>query len=326
MATPFGIQDRIHNRSNMPLDRKKFIAGKALLAPWHNPEQEVPWSVMWQKLSARFFSHPAPARVLRDRRGSLGSRGASHAASNYTAAECALVVEEMHQLLQRETAQRRELEGEIAVTQAALRSTQSALIEAQHHLQQVVSDARRASHLALHDELTDLPNRRHLLEHLTQMLGTTPAHTSAHTAAHTSAHTSAHIPALTVLCIDLNAFKAVNDTHGHAVGDSVLRITAARLRGSVRAEDTVVRIGGDEFVCVLPHLSEEAPLRLLCAKLMGAVTAPMQIDRLQLVVRPSIGIASCPRHGETAAALLANADAATYTAKREGSGYAFCTA
>ena len=298
----------------MPPDRKKFIAGKALLAPWHNPEQEVPWSVMWQKLSARFFSHPAPARVLRDRRGSLGSRGASHAASNYTAAECALVVEEMHQLLQRETAQRRELEGEIAVTQAALRTTQSALIEAQHNLQQVASDARRASHLALHDELTDLPNRRHLLEHLTQMLGTTPAHTSG------------HIPALTVLYIDLNAFKAVNDTHGHAVGDSVLRITAARLRGSVRAEDTVVRVGGDEFVCVLPHLSEEAPLRLLCAKLMGAVTAPMQIDRLQLVVRPSIGIASCPRHGETAAALLANADAAMYTAKREGSGYAFCTA
>lgn len=67
-------------------------------------------------------------------------------------------------------------------------------------------------------------------------------------------------------------------------------------------------------------------MRLLCAKLMGAVTAPMQIDRLQLVVRPSIGIASCPRHGETAAALLANADAAMYTAKREGSGYAFCTA
>lgn len=156
----------------------------------------------------------------------------------------------MHRLLQRETAQRRELEGEIAVTQAALRTTQSALIEAQHNLQQVASDARRASHLALHDELTDLPNRRHLLEHLTQMLGTTPAHT----AAHTSAHTSGHIPALTVLYIDLNAFKAVNDTHGHAVGDSVLRITAARLRGSVRAEDTVVRVGGDEFVCVLPHL------------------------------------------------------------------------
>lgn len=128
-----------------------------------------------------------------------------------------------------------------------------------------------------------------------------------------------------MLFIDLDHFKTVNDTHGHGVGDEVLRITAARLNAAVRHGDLVVRLGGDEFACLLRGVADEAPLHQLCAKLLQAVCCPMKIGHLQLLVRPSIGVAICPQHGTQADALLACADAAMYAAKRERCGYAFGT-
>jgi diguanylate cyclase (GGDEF)-like protein len=130
-------------------------------------------------------------------------------------------------------------------------------------------------------------------------------------------------PGPTVLFIDLDNFKTVNDTHGHGVGDEVLRITGARLNAAVRHGDLVVRLGGDEFACLLRGVADEAPLHQLCAKLLQAVCCPMKIGHLQLLVRPSIGVAICPQHGTQADALLACADAAMYAAKRDRCGYAF---
>ena len=84
-----------------------------------------------------------------------------------------------------------------------------------------------------------------------------------------------------------------------------------------------MRLGGDEFVCLVLGVADTTHLRHLCCKLLGAVSAPMQMGTLQLLVRPSIGIAMCPQNGITADALLACADAAMFAAKRDGCGFAF---
>lgn len=214
-----------------------------------------------------------------------------------------LVMDRMHKIILRETARRQALER-------AMRVTQSELAQARADLDRVKHGARQARHQALHDELTDLPNRRHLLQRLGNLL--------------TQHKACEHGP--TVLFIDLDNFKAVNDTHGHGVGDEVLRITAARLSAAVRQGDLVVRMGGDEFACVLRGVSDAAPLHQLCEKLLQVLCSPMKISDLQLLVRPSIGVAICPQHGTQAEALLVSADAAMYAAKRDRRGYAFATA
>lgn len=214
--------------------------------------------------------------------------------------ECVAALDAMHRALERETAERQSLER-------VLRGMATSLAKTQARLASMQRGERLARHLAMHDELTTLPNRRHLLQHLQQLLG----------------HRRAHSPGLTVVYIDLDKFKAVNDHHGHGVGDEVLRITAARLSAAVRQGDTVVRLGGDEFVCLLQDVAEPAVLRPLCAKLLDTLSAPMHIGALELQVHPSIGMAICPEHGTTASALLECADQAMYTAKRSGCGFAF---
>jgi diguanylate cyclase len=157
------------------------------------------------------------------------------------------------------------------------------------------------------DPLTALPNRLLFEERLNQTLqrvGRTPS-------------------AMAVLFIDLDGFKPINDAHGHDIGDQVLRIVAARLSRSVRSDDMVGRLGGDEFACLLSNLPSREQLCHLACKLVDAVAAPIQLGGLELTVRPSIGIATCPADGVTAPELLRNADAAMYRAKRSGSGYAF---
>lgn len=220
---------------------------------------------------------------------------------DFSVRECLAALDEMHLALQRETAQRQAMEH-------ACHTAETALAQTQKDLDLVRCGERSARHMALHDELTALPNRRHLLEQLR----------------HALTESAPHGAGIAVLYIDLDAFKAVNDTHGHAVGDEVLCITAARLRAAVRHVDTVVRLGGDEFVCLLLGVANTMHLRQLCRKLLDAISAPMQIGKLQLLVHASIGIASCPQHGcITADELLERADAAMFAAKRDGCGFAF---
>jgi diguanylate cyclase (GGDEF)-like protein len=126
-----------------------------------------------------------------------------------------------------------------------------------------------------------------------------------------------------VLYLDLDGFKPINDLHGHDAGDELLRIVAARLARSIRAEDMVCRLGGDEFACLLSDPLNRERLGHLACKLFDAVSAPLQLGPLKLTVRPSIGIAVCPTDGATTDALLKCADAAMYRAKRHQSGYAF---
>ncbi len=213
--------------------------------------------------------------------------------------ECATALDQLHETLEHELGRHRQLELELFDARMALAKARSALAG-------TLDGERRARHLALHDGLTSLPNRTHFLGRLHESL----------------APDAATRPPLAVFYIDLDAFKAVNDTHGHAAGDELLRIVAARLARALRAEDLVGRLGGDEFACLIADMPGPAALEQLARKLYETVAAPLSIGPLRLAVRPSIGIAMCPSHADTASALLECADAAMYRAKRLRLGHA----
>lgn len=214
--------------------------------------------------------------------------------------ECAVALEQVHALAACELARRGHLEREVFHARAALAQARAELAGTQ-------AGEKHALHLALHDSLTGLPNRRFFLERLGASLGAAGAEAGA--------------PA--VIYLDLDDFKGINDTHGHGIGDELLRIVAARLARAVRTEDMVSRLGGDEFACLLAEAPPRDHLARLACKLFDTVSAPLQIGPLKLTVRPSIGVAVWPAGGATAAALLASADTAMYRAKRQHEGYAF---
>ena len=156
--------------------------------------------------------------------------------------------------------------------------------------------------LALHDALTGLPNRR-LLE---DRIETTLQHASR------NQHKAA------IMYLDLDGFKAINDTYGHAYGDEVLKIVAQRLVATSRKEDTVARLGGDEFMIVLGEVHELDDAQGPAAKLVEAVSEPFFINDLTLRLSVSIGISIFPDDAETVEALISIADYALYEAKRGG--------
>jgi diguanylate cyclase (GGDEF)-like protein len=121
--------------------------------------------------------------------------------------------------------------------------------------------------------------------------------------------------------LDLDSFKGINDTHGHRVGDRLLQVVAQRLSDVLRETDTVARLGGDEFAVPSSGGIRLDDARRLAAKVLDAFDA-ITVDGTHIPVTPSIGIALFPAHGMEATALLQNADAAMYLAKRTKSGHA----
>jgi diguanylate cyclase (GGDEF)-like protein/PAS domain S-box-containing protein len=167
----------------------------------------------------------------------------------------------------------------------------------------------RAERLALFDGLTGLPNRHLLADRASQAIDIARRNDEP----------------LAVLFLDLDHFKNVNDSLGHRVGDSLLTQLAARLRGAVREQDTVARMGGDEFVLVLP-LTDIAGAAHLATKLMALASAPFQVDQQELTVTPSMGIGMFPTDGDDFDTLCKCADAAMYRAKKDGrNAYRFFT-
>nr|WP_306763769.1 EAL domain-containing protein [Vibrio sp. UCD-FRSSP16_30] len=127
-----------------------------------------------------------------------------------------------------------------------------------------------------------------------------------------------------VMFIDLDNFKQINDTLGHLAGDKILTQTAQRLRDSVRKTDVVARIGGDEFLLVIPNLKSEKEAQQLASKLLGTFEMPFDLDDSEFFVSTSIGMSIYPRDGETAEDLMAHADIAMYRVKKEGrNGFSF---
>jgi diguanylate cyclase (GGDEF)-like protein len=178
-------------------------------------------------------------------------------------------------------------------------------------IQEELADARerekRARYLAFHDDLTALPNRRFFRERLGCALK----------------NQGAGPPHLAVIYLDLDGFKALNDTYGHAAGDVLLNLIAERLAHALRAEDLVSRLGGDEYACLITGVSNRGRLQQIASTLFETVSAPFKIGTLTLNVRPSIGIAVCPSDGTTTDDLMKAADAAMYGAKRKRSSISF---
>ena len=165
-----------------------------------------------------------------------------------------------------------------------------------------VAAEARARHLALHDPLSGLPNRILLRDRLQQAIAI--------------ATRRGELAAL--LCLDLDRFKEVNETLGHAAGDQLITAVAARLQGAVRESDTVARIGGDEFAIVQIGVPDSDQLAAICQRLLQQVASPVELGGHQFLVSASIGVALIPLHGTRAEELLRNADIALYRAKEEG--------
>src|SRR5690606_448577 len=124
--------------------------------------------------------------------------------------------------------------------------------------------------------------------------------------------------AVAVMFIDLDGFKAINDTVGHHFGDRFLGEVAARLQGTVRDEDTVARLGGDEFAIVLEGMNSMTDISKVARKLIRDLAAPFLVDGREMYVTGSIGIARHPTDGTDVHALLRKADSAMYRAKQVG--------
>ena len=161
----------------------------------------------------------------------------------------------------------------------------------------------RILRLAYHDALTGLANRPRLLERLDQLIGE---------ARHSGQPVS-------VLLMDLDRFKNVNDALGHQHGDVVLQEVARRLTGLLRDSDTVARLGGDEFAVLLPQTSSNTA-QSVAAKVTAALDQPIEIEGQNVDIGASVGIATYPEHGADAATLLRDADVAMYAAKRSHAG------
>jgi diguanylate cyclase (GGDEF)-like protein len=123
--------------------------------------------------------------------------------------------------------------------------------------------------------------------------------------------------------IDLDKFKAINDSYGHDAGDKVLKIVSERLHTSVRGADSVGRQGGDEFLYLMLEVKDESDVAHIAEKLIETIGKPCEFDGLALSVKPSIGIALYPQDGRSAQVLLKNADSAMYKAKQSEKGYSF---
>lgn len=164
-------------------------------------------------------------------------------------------------------------------------------------------------HAAFHDLLTGLPNRALFNDRLE----------------HGFAQAKRHGWTLAVMFVDLDKFKAINDSHGHEAGDRVLQAIARRLKENTRGEDTVCRHGGDEFLYLLTEVHDEQKIARIAEKLMQTIEMPCNVSMpdVEIIVRvgASIGIAIYPKDGTTAEALVRSADEAMYRAKQARSGY-----
>lgn len=166
-------------------------------------------------------------------------------------------------------------------------------------------------HQAYHDSLTGLPNRVLFADHLALALRQVHYHEGK----------------LAVMFLDLDTFKSINDTLGHAFGDKLLQSVAARIKGCIRGTDTVARIGGDEFIVLLPYIVQERDAAMVAGKILSLMKEPYRIEGCEISVTASVGISICPDDGEDGETLMKNADSAMYHVKERGrNNYAFFSA
>ncbi|MDP2870853.1 GGDEF domain-containing protein [Methyloversatilis sp.] len=190
--------------------------------------------------------------------------------------------------------------------ESALKRSRKALIESEAALALSQRGEQKAKFDGMHDSRTGLPNRTLFDDRLAQAISLAERHGWT----------------LAIMFLDLDRFKTINDTHGHAAGDRVLEEIARRLNGHCRDEDTVCRNGGDEFLYLLMNPQGRENIERVASMVLANLGTPINMDDLQLIITPSIGIALYPEHGETAEQLVQRADVAMYQAKRAASGFA----
>lgn len=221
--------------------------------------------------------------------------------------ECASDLHAVNRALAREIIERKKIENRLVDSETELLNTQAALSDTQTTLADVQTEEERVRYLAFHDLVTGLPNRALFNERFEHVLR----------------QAERHAWDVAVMFIDLDKFKCINDSYGHDVGDKVLQMVAARLQASVRAEDTVSRQGGDEFLYLLVEVKDKEFVIQIAEKIIATISETFEIDGATFNIRPSIGIAFYPGDGITAQALLKNADTAMYHAKKQNTGYFF---
>ncbi|PLX83727.1 MAG: GGDEF domain-containing protein [Desulfuromonas sp.] len=171
-----------------------------------------------------------------------------------------------------------------------------------HNITERKRTEQKIEQLAYYDGLTELPNRALLRDRLHQVLAQAKRDASQ----------------VAILFLDLDRFKQVNDTQGHAVGDELLKMVADRLRSCVRSTDTVARLGGDEFVVVLTSITKMHDVTAMARKILDELCRPFSLIGVEIHSSGSIGVALYPSDGEDEETLLKNADTAMYAAKDHG--------
>ncbi len=196
---------------------------------------------------------------------------------------------------------RDELELRVRERTAEL-ATANALLQVEIHERRAAEEQIR--HLANHDVLTGLPNRRLLVDRIEQAVLIAKRSNRR----------------VAIQFIDLDRFKQVNDSLGHRIGDLLLQTVAQRLRGLLREVDTVSRIGGDEFILVMPDMQSAAAAGEIAARMLESLAQPCLIEGHALTITPSIGISLYPDDGIDAETLISRADHAMYRTKQAGGG------
>jgi diguanylate cyclase (GGDEF)-like protein/PAS domain S-box-containing protein len=202
--------------------------------------------------------------------------------------------------------QARRADGELFWVEVGLRATtiagQKRVLAVARDISERKQAAEKAAFYAMHDPLTALPNRRLLTDRLEQAIALAHRHEGE----------------AALLFIDLDRFKAINDTLGHGIGDELLVRIAERLRGLMRESDTVGRLGGDEFLAVVQELRQKEDASLVAQKILDTLSRPFMVGDRELTVSVSIGIALYPQDGDSVESLIRSADMAMLAAKHAG--------
>ena len=209
--------------------------------------------------------------------------------------EVARAADDLHHVnieLAKEVDERIVIESELADMKTDLAKVRDDLSKSQ-------TKEEETRNIYFQDALTGLPNRVLFEEHLDQGL----------------IQAKRRGWGLAVLFIDIDKFKSINDSYGHDLGDKVLLMVANRLKALIREEDTVSRWGGDEFMCLLLEVKQEADVTRIAEKMVNRIAEACEFNGIVLCIRASIGIAIYPADGETADILFKNADTAMFKAK-----------
>jgi len=246
------------------------------------------------RLTGRQISHPEDLEVINAQRPRLyaGEIDSVRVEKRYVRKDGSIVWVSFTMVVERDAAGEPQYEIAFFDDITARKQAEAALRESEERFRQ----------LAHHDPLTDLPNRALFHDRLKQTLALAKRNSWG----------------VGVMLADLDHFKSVNDTLGHAVGDKLLRQAAARLSKSVRASDTVARLGGDEFAVVLSRLPVPGDVEVVAHKILAAFQASFQVEGHSLLATLSIGAALYPDDSTDPDTLMNNADAAMYRSKQAG--------